>query len=481
MFAKSLLSSFCFLAVAVLQVSADGCSQDNGYYYCNQASEVEFKGVGFSSSYNKVTSMNPESCECTSTPQSFGGALAPFDEELSFHFRGPVQLKRFAVYYPDSDNALSSLKKRSNHNHKKAVANEGGALKKRDDPAEITSTVYETILRTAYINADGSPATSAPEAFPASTVTGNGPAPTSSSSSSSSLGSNGLSISAPNEIGKGLAASSFVTSSTSAPPTSASSASSAPTSSPSSSGSSDWVRSSYYDSESSTSDNIVFMNNMGGTAGSGVWSYCFGNSISYAAANGVDGASSPQVLADTMLKSDKEVSIWSANKCDGDDCGYYLSGIPAYHGFSGTKVVLMEFNMPHDDSTNFINDMPAIWALNAQVPRTLQYGKRECSCWDSGCGEFDIFEVLNAGNEKMVSTIHSKQGSQNGAGGGGGSSDYFTRPTGSTMIGAVVFDTSSSAVYVIDVTKNGVNFDQTYSASDVAGWLKSGSTVVQLS
>ncbi|EPX74500.1 uncharacterized protein SOCG_01984 [Schizosaccharomyces octosporus yFS286] len=477
MIAKSLLSTLSFLAIAVLQVSADGCSQDNGYYYCNQASEVEFKGVGFSSSYNRITGMDSESCECTSTPQSFGGSLAPFDEELSFHFRGPVQLKRFAVYYPDSNKALSSLRKRSNHNHIKAAAREEGALKKRDDPAESTRTVYETILRTAYINADGSPVTSAPEAFPASTATGSNPPPTTSSSSSSSLGSSAaISISAPNDIGKGLAASSFVTSSTS----SASSASASPTSSPSSSGSSDWVRSSYYDSESSTSDNIVFMNNMGGTAGSGVWSSCFGNSISYAASNGVDGASSPQVLSDTMLKSDKEVSIWSANKCNGDDCGYYLSGIPAYHGFSGTKVVLMEFAMPHDDSTNFVNDMPAIWALNAQVPRTLQYGKKECSCWDSGCGEFDIFEVLNSGNEKMVSTLHSKQGSQNGAGGGAGSSDYFSRPTGSTMVGAVVFDTSSSAVYVIDVSKSGVNFDQTYSASDIAGWLKSDATVVQL-
>ncbi|EPY54135.1 fungal protein [Schizosaccharomyces cryophilus OY26] len=477
MITKSLFSSLCFLAVAFQQVYADGCSMQNGYYYCNQASEVEFTNVGFSSSYERVTSMNPETCECTRTPQSFGGALAPFDEELSFHFRGPVQLKRFAVYYPDSNNALSSLKKRSNHKHGKTSSNENGELKKRDEPAQSTRTVYETILQTAYINPDGSPATSTSDAAAASSTTSNSAAST--TSAQGSLLASGFSYAGPNEKAN-LAATSFITSSTSAPATSSSSAP-ASTSSSSSSGSSDWVRSSYYDSKSSTSDNIVFLNNMGGTAGSGVWSSCFGNSISFAASNGVDGASSPQVLSDTMLKSDKEISIWSSSKCEGDDCGYYLPGIPAYHGFSGTKVVLMEFSMPHDDSTSFINDMPAIWALNAQVPRTLQYGKSECSCWNTGCGEFDIFEVLNSGNEKMIPTLHSQQGSQNGAGGGAGSSDYFVRPTGSSMIGAVVFDTSSSTVYVIDVTNKGVNFDSTYSSSDVAGWLEAGSTVLQLS
>jgi hypothetical protein len=32
-------------------------------------------------------------------------------------------------------------------------------------------------------------------------------------------------------------------------------------------------------------------------------------------------------------------------------------------------------------------DEPAIWMLNAQIPRTTQYGPSDCSCWESGCGE----------------------------------------------------------------------------------------------
>jgi len=49
---------------------------------------------------------------------------------------------------------------------------------------------------------------------------------------------------------------------------------------------------------------------------------------------------------------------------------------------------------------------PAIWMLNAQIPRTLQYGNADCSCWASGCGEFDIFEVLADGDKRMKSTLH---------------------------------------------------------------------------
>lgn len=57
-------------------------------------------------------------------------------------------------------------------------------------------------------------------------------------------------------------------------------------------------------------------------------------------------------------------------------------------GFGGAdKIFLMEFTMPMDGKTGFNGDMPAIWMLNAKIPRTIQYGKAECSCWSSGCGE----------------------------------------------------------------------------------------------
>ena len=92
-----------------------------------------------------------------------------------------------------------------------------------------------------------------------------------------------------------------------------------------------------------------------------------------------------------------------------NDCGFVRPGSVAYRlspnfcyvfmhtltvvsdGFDGAdKVFLMEFSMPMDGTSGFNADMPAIWMLNAQIPRTLQYGNAACSCWESGCGEFDV-------------------------------------------------------------------------------------------
>jgi len=80
-----------------------------------------------------------------------------------------------------------------------------------------------------------------------------------------------------------------------------------------------------------------------------------------------------------------------AQECNGD-CGYGRPGSVAYRksqqhscgacltpvtdGFDGAdkvdKVFLFEFSMPMDGEAGFEGDMPAIWALNAKIPRTLQ-------------------------------------------------------------------------------------------------------------
>ena len=119
--------------------------------------------------------------------------------------------------------------------------------------------------------------------------------------------------------------------------------------------------------------------------------------------------------------------------------------------------------MPLDSGSNAaINgDMPAIWMLNAQIPRTLQYGDSLCSCWTSGCGEFDIFEILSAGSDKLISHLQDKQG-----GSGGGSSDYFARPTSGSMKAAVIF--TGSNIHIQTVTDDsGI----TLSSSTVAKWV----------
>ena len=76
--------------------------------------------------------------------------------------------------------------------------------------------------------------------------------------------------------------------------------------------------------------------------------------------------------------------------------------------------------MPMDGTTGFNADMPSIWMLNAQIPRTLQYGNAQCSCWESGCGELDIAEGLFSGSTYLKSTLHANTP--------GGDSDYLVHP-----------------------------------------------------
>jgi hypothetical protein len=61
---------------------------------------------------------------------------------------------------------------------------------------------------------------------------------------------------------------------------------------------------------------------------------------------------------------------------------------------------------------------PAIWFLNGQIPRVGQY--LPGTCWLSGCGELDTFEILSPNNTRLIATLHDSTG--------GGFSDYFARP-----------------------------------------------------
>lgn len=105
---------------------------------------------------------------------------------------------------------------------------------------------------------------------------------------------------------------------------------------------------------------------------------------------------------------------------------------------------MLELEMPMTGKTGWNEDMPALWALNAKIPRTLQYGESECSCWKSGCGEFDILEVLDSGNERAKSTFHGDIA--------GGDSDWIERPADGTIKLGVLFnaDTSSTHITVLD-------------------------------
>ena len=82
--------------------------------------------------------------------------------------------------------------------------------------------------------------------------------------------------------------------------------------------------------------------------------------------------------------------------------------------------------------------------------------------WTSGCGEFDLFEVLDSGNFRCKSTLHMAPA--------GGSSDWFQRPTGKSITAAVVI-AGEHEVAAIRVLGEGQLFDTTLSEDVVNGWV----------
>lgn len=434
---KSFLTAAALLAAtASADLCAHGSTDDNGNYYCQEVKAITYTGVGGSGSYNKVTNMDGSSGTCSSTPFGYSGSLSPLDEEVSMHFRGPLKLLQFAYYSPDSS---SSSKKRNvgrqsaherrhahghahQHLHHARASEPAGSKRALGDM--VTATIDGIVQTWANNYAGyGAQTTSIAAAAAASTpesygVFGGGDssssaAPASSASDSSSSDSSSSDDSSDDDD---------------------------------SSNGSGWTRQGYYCAEDGTSDGIVFLNHQGGS-GSGTFDYTFGNSLSYSSADGKSGASSPQTLEDCTLDSDTEVVVMTDNKCSGDDCGYYRDGTVAYHGFDGpSKAFFFEFQMPDDgQSAASIYDpvnMPAIWLLNAQIPRTLQYGNAQCSCWESGCGEFDIFEVLAPGDARCKSTLHGNIA--------GGDSDYFARPTGNSIKAALLLYKDNIHIKVLD-------------------------------
>lgn len=440
-------ATLSIIAAALVGTVNAGCQNIGGNYYCAQTNKWIYNNVGFSGSYNDVTSMDENSGTCSSTPFPFSGTLAPLDEELSVHFRGPIQLKQFGVYYRTP----------------------GAGNKKRDDETESCSSVEHhihkhvkraTTVVTQKVVLDQYGKTVTPSSTAAvSPPAAASPAPWSSSSTAAAGSSQ--------PVGSTIGAASSASSA----------ASSASSSGPASAG--DWVRSSYFVPGSTT--NCTIMNHFGG-AGSGVWSAAFGNSISYANADNSGCSSSPVALGDVLIGSNKEFLIMSGLKCgdksENSGCGFYRSGIPAYHGWSGVeKIFVFEFQMPSSGATGFNGDMPAIWMLNAKIPRTLQYGAKSCSCWDTGCGELDLFEILSTGSNMMITHLHDKQGDNGSGYGGGGSADYVQRPLLGSMKAAAIF--TKGAIHVMQLD-NSVSFDAVLGSSIVDAWVAAPGSVINI-
>ncbi|KAK1823215.1 target of Sbf [Friedmanniomyces endolithicus] len=446
---KYILTATALLAATVVadkrDLCTDGSTDDAGNWYCQEVEAITYTGAGGSGSYNQVTSMDT-SGTCGSSPAKYSGSMAPLDQELSFHFRGPLQLKQFAVYTPSS----SSKARRSVPNERRHAHGHGHAHLHHARDAAVGDMVTATIdgVVQTWVNEWSGAATSAPAAGPSSGAA-SPPAPAAASDAPPS------------------------------PPSAQSSVSPSPSSGSGSisSASGGWGRQGYYDSSSGTSEGLVFLNHNGGS-GSGVFDYTYGNSLSFASTDGKSGASSAQTLADTTLPSIAEVVIMSDSPCSGNDCGFYRDGTVAYHGFDGpSKAFFFEFQMPTTGETAASEyspvDMPAIWALNALIPRTLQYGAASCSCWTSGCGEFDLFEVLAAGDQRMKSTLHGNIA--------GGDSDYFKRPSDAPIKAAMVlYNNNNIHLKLLD---NSTDFSSTMSAdiiNEICGSTLSQTNTVSL-
>jgi hypothetical protein len=66
----------------------------------------------------------------------------------------------------------------------------------------------------------------------------------------------------------------------------------------------------------------------------------FGSSLAYANCEGTGGAASPQILADAVLPSDKEIIVMLGEKCvDGGACGYSRPGTVAHRKCSVFSVL----------------------------------------------------------------------------------------------------------------------------------------------
>ncbi|KAI1399203.1 putative TOS1-like glycosyl hydrolase-domain-containing protein [Hypoxylon fuscum] len=403
------------LVVAAASVANAGyCTdafEEMGNWFCPQpVKQIKYSGLDIAGKYRAVAQMDA-SGTCTFEDKDYSGPIAPFSEDLTMHFRGPLNLVSVAVYTPNKGkrDVPKPHSKRHGHQHLHKKHHEHHEAEKRAD------------MVTAVI--DGKTATWENNWF--------GAAATAAAAVATPVANAASAVASAAQSAKGAVESAI---------------------SSAKSGGSDYVdvgdysRIAYYNAKDQVADGLVFLGNYGDPSLSGTFDTTWGASLSYANAEGSGCAASPTILKDGLIDDSSEIIIASDKECDGD-CGTVRPGAVAYKGFEGAdKVFLAEFKMPLSGKTGWNMDMPAYWLLNAAIPRTGQYSK--CSCWsgdnaspqEGGCGEADIIEVLRSGDTKAKSTFHFAAGT--------GDSHYFDRPTDSSMKVAVVFQAASSTASI---------------------------------
>lgn len=90
-----------------------------------------------------------------------------------------------------------------------------------------------------------------------------------------------------------------------------------------------------------------------------------------------------------------------------------------------------------------LTNLPAIWMLNGHIDRVGQYVAGNCQ--PSGCGELDIFEVLEGiDGSHLIPTVHANAA--------GGFSDFFVRPVDAYMKAAILMHNDTIIIQVLPST-----------------------------
>ncbi|KAI1355379.1 putative TOS1-like glycosyl hydrolase-domain-containing protein [Xylaria sp. FL0043] len=393
---------------------ADSVQDSVGNFFCpGGVKQIKYSGLDIPGKYRAVATMD-NTGTCTYEDKDYSGPIAPFDEGLSLHFRGPLHLNNVAVYIPGKSSKRDAPKtvahaKRHGHQHLHKKHHEHNQERAIGDM--VVATIDGQVV--SWLNNYAGPTADATaDSYPTAATAAAG-SDSSSSESAQQAASTGRSSSSGSSTGT-------ITG--------------------------DFVRTAYYNADEGTADGLVFLANVGSPGVSGTWDTVWGSSLAYVNEDGSAAAASPTVLKDKLLDDTQEIAIFSDSACD-DSCGTTRPDSVAYKGFEGaSKVFVVEFSMPDSGKTGSGMNMPAYWMLNAAIPRTAQYAS--CSCWkgdnesplQGGCGELDVVEILSPGDTRAKSTFHFANGV--------GDSHYIDRPVDSSMKVAVVMDADSSTVSI---------------------------------